>query len=89
MMTDFVIYCSIVLGLVISPEEGTVVLNLNFFLAVRKALMNIDDFTHVTVGQIVCVAITWPLSRSPRSYQLLVIFFKSVRTQWVLYLPPD
>ena len=40
------------LVLVVSPEEGTVVLNLNCFLTVRKALMNIVDFTHVTVGQI-------------------------------------
>ena len=58
MMKDFVIYCSIDLGLVISPEDGPVVLNLKFFLTVRKSLVNIDDFTHVTIGQIVCLAIT-------------------------------
>jgi hypothetical protein len=39
------------LGLGVSPEEGTVVLNLNIFLTVRKVFVNIADFTHVTVGQ--------------------------------------
>jgi hypothetical protein len=62
MMMDFVIYCSIVCVCflfvsVVSPEEGAVVLNLNCFQTARKALVNIVDFMHVTVG-LNCVTIT-------------------------------
>ena len=35
----------------VSPEEGTVVLNLNFLSTVRKVVVKIADFTHVTFGQ--------------------------------------